>query len=162
MVLICPYFGYFLLFGLWPQPPAVRRREGGGGFEGVCSNPPLASKKFYAHRLAVHFKCPTIWKCSNSLAAIENHHCPNKSGYSYWAGRMCTHKLFTPQRSRVHHAVLPAMVPSLVEIRSHLAQQMHTWTAKKKWMQYTASHVATTALFLSQNCLRSNLRASNI
>ena len=35
-----------------------------------------------------------------------------------------------------------------------------TWTAIN-WMQYFASRVATTALLLSQNGLRSNLRASN-
>ena len=37
---------------------------------------------------------------------------------------------------------------------------MRTWTAKS-WMQYSSSHVATTALLLSQNGLGSNLRASN-
>ena len=37
---------------------------------------------------------------------------------------------------------------------------MHTWTAKN-WMQYSTSHVASTALLLSQNGLRSNLRASS-
>ena len=31
---------------------------------------------------------------------------------------------------------------------------MHTWTAKT-WIQYSASHVATTAPLPSQNCLRS-------
>ena len=46
-------------------------------------------------------------------------------------------------------AVLPTLVPSLLEIRSQLAQQMHTWTARN-WMQYSGSHVATTALVLSQ------------
>ena len=51
-------------------------------------------------------------------------------------------------------------MPSLIEIPSQLALQMHTWTAKN-WMQYSASHVATTALLLSQNGLRSNSRASN-
>ena len=35
-----------------------------------------------------------------------------------------------------------------------------SWTAKN-WMQYSASRVATMALPLSQNGLRSNLRASN-
>ena len=44
----------------------------------------LASKRFYIHRLTVHFKCPTIWKWSTSLAIIiENHHFPNRIGYSY-------------------------------------------------------------------------------
>ena len=38
---------------------------------------------------------------------------------------------------------------------------MHTWTAKN-WMQCSVSHVATMALHLSQNGLRSNLRASNL
>ena len=38
---------------------------------------------------------------------------------------------------------------------------MHTWTAKN-WMQCSASHVATTTLLLSQNGLRSNLRAPNL
>ena len=37
---------------------------------------------------------------------------------------------------------------------------MHTWT-DKNGTQYSMSHVATTALLLSQNGLRSNLRASN-
>ena len=30
-----------------------------------------------------HFMCPTVWKWSTSLAAIENHRCPNESGCSY-------------------------------------------------------------------------------
>ena len=34
--------------------------------------------------------------------------------------------------------------------------------AFKNWMQYCVGHVATTALPLSQNGLRSNLRASNL
>ena len=42
-------------------------------------------------------------------------------------------------------AVLPNLVPPLMEIRSQLAYQMHTWIAKN-WMKYSASHVATTAL----------------
>ena len=37
---------------------------------------------------------------------------------------------------------------------------MHMWPAET-WMQYSASHVATTALLMSQNGLRSNLRASD-
>ena len=37
---------------------AQARRQ--GGFEGVRSNPPFGSKRFYMHRLTVHFKCPTV------------------------------------------------------------------------------------------------------
>ena len=36
---------------------------------------------------------------------------------------------------------------------------VHIWTGKN-WLQYYAGHVGTTALLLSQNGLRSNLRAS--
>ena len=50
-----------------------------GGFEGGCSNLPFTSKRCYIHRLTVHFKCPTV----TSLAAIENHRCPNESGCNY-------------------------------------------------------------------------------
>ena len=60
-------------------------REGGSrGFEVVCSNPPfLASKRFYMHRLTVHFKCPTVWNWSTSLDAIENYCRQNNSSCSY-------------------------------------------------------------------------------
>ena len=37
---------------------------------------------------------------------------------------------------------------------------MHTWTAKNR-MQYSASQVASMAVLLFQNVLRSNLRTSN-
>ena len=37
---------------------------------------------------------------------------------------------------------------------------IHGYDTGKNWMQYSADHVATTALLLSQNGLRSNLRAS--
>ena len=43
-----------------------------------------------------------------------------------------------------------------VENQCQLPQQRNIWTAKT-WMQYFVSHVATTALLLSQNGLRSNL-----
>ena len=36
----------------------------------------------------------------------------------------------------------------------------YTWPAKN-WMQYSARHAAITALLLSHNCLRSNLKAFN-
>ena len=54
-----------------------------GGSRGFARTPLLISKRFYIHRLAVHFKCPTVRKWSSSLASIENHRCPNESGYSY-------------------------------------------------------------------------------
>ena len=51
---------------------------------GFTRTPLLASKRFYVHRLAARFKCPTVGNgplvCS--LAAIENHH-KNKSGCSF-------------------------------------------------------------------------------
>ena len=37
---------------------------------------------------------------------------------------------------------------------------VHIWTGKR-WMQYSASHLATAAVLLSQNSLRSHLRASS-
>ena len=48
------------------------------------------------------------------------------------------------------------IVPSLIEIQL----SKYTRTTKNS-MQYSASHVATTILLLSQNGLRSNIRASN-
>ena len=65
-----------------------------------------------------------------------------------------------PSTDVTPHAVLPTLdlVPSLVKIPGQLAQQMRTWIAKN-WMQYSVSHVTITALLLSQNGLRSNLRA---
>ena len=42
------------------------RRQGGGGWGGLLE----PSKRFYMHCLTVHFKCPTIWNWSTSLAAI--------------------------------------------------------------------------------------------
>ena len=59
---------------------AHRQGGGGGGFEGVRSL--LASKRFYIHRL--HILSPLHLKVVHySLAAIENHSCPNESGCSY-------------------------------------------------------------------------------
>ena len=59
------------------------RPVGRGGSRGFARTPLFTSKRFYMHRLTVHFKCPTVWKWSTSLAAIENHRCPNESDYSY-------------------------------------------------------------------------------
>ena len=60
----------------WSICLQVRR----GGFEGVRANPPFDLQK------TAHFKYPTIWKWSTSLAASEDRRCPNKSGYSYSTG----------------------------------------------------------------------------
>ena len=55
--------------------------RGGGGVRGVRSNPPFGLQKIL---YTVHFKCLTIGKWStSSLAAIENHRCPSKSGCCY-------------------------------------------------------------------------------
>ena len=67
--------------------PAIQARRQ-GGFEGVRSNPPFwPLKDFLYIALTVHFKCPTVGKWSttgtSSLAAVENHRCPSKSGCSY-------------------------------------------------------------------------------
>ena len=63
----------------------LARRQ--GGFEGVRSNPPFGLQKILYTALTVHFKCPTVGKWSttgtSSLAAVENHRCPSKSGCSY-------------------------------------------------------------------------------
>ena len=50
------------------------------------------------------------------------------------------------------------LVPSVMEIHCQLTQQMYIGKAKH-WMQYSANHIAITAVLLSQNNLRSNLRA---
>ena len=39
------------------------------------------SQKGFTHRLAMHFKYPTV--CKWSTAAIENHRCPSELGCSY-------------------------------------------------------------------------------
>ena len=59
------------------------RPVGRGGSRGFARTPLFTSKIFYIHRLSVYFKCPIVLKWSTSLAAIENHHCPNESGCSY-------------------------------------------------------------------------------
>ena len=69
-----------------------------GGFEGVRSNPLLASKDIYT-LLNCTLKCPTVGKWY-SLAAIENHRCPTKSG-----------RRFVPRglaRTRAHKTVYAA------------------------------------------------------
>ena len=62
----------------------VRRQR---GFKGVHLNPPFGLQKILYTALTVHFKCPTVGKWSttgtSSLAAVENHRCPSKSGCSY-------------------------------------------------------------------------------
>ena len=52
---------------------------GRGGVRGGSSEPPFDLQKNYYTPLT---KCPTVWKWSNSLPAIENHCCPNESGCS--------------------------------------------------------------------------------
>ena len=60
------------------------RRQGGGGFGGVRSNPPFDLQTILNTPLnRVHFKYPTIEKWYTSLAVIENHRCPYESGCSY-------------------------------------------------------------------------------
>ena len=108
--------------------PAGRSR----GLEEVHSNPPLLTSKYTA--LTVHFRCPTVWKWSTSLAAFENHCCQNLSGCCYAnffprrTGAERALELFTLQRwkdvcnSRVVLLVLSAhllfcqtLIPSLME-----------------------------------------------
>ena len=78
----------------------VSRQE---GFEEVRSNPVLDI--YMRTALTAHFKWPTVGKWSTStLAAIENHRCPSKSGCSYAAlfiedqRRTRARTLFMPQR----------------------------------------------------------------
>ena len=54
-------------------------RKSSRGFEWT----PFLVSKIYTYRLTVYFKCPSVWSWSTSLAAIENHCCPNKSGCNY-------------------------------------------------------------------------------
>ena len=64
-----------------------RQGGGGGGSRGFVRTPLLASKNFIYTALTGHFKCPTVGKwsstCTSSLAAVENHRCPSKSGCRY-------------------------------------------------------------------------------
>ena len=83
------------------------RPVGRGGSRGFARTPLLASKRFYTHCFnCTLFKCLTIGKWStSSLAAIENHRCPSKSGCSYADLRtmLCrtrARKLFTPLRRK--------------------------------------------------------------
>ena len=53
------------------------RPVGRGGSRGFARTPLLASKRFYMHRLTVHFECPTVrnwFSCFHSM----NHHRPKK------------------------------------------------------------------------------------
>ena len=63
------------------------RWQGGGGSRGSLEPPFWSPKDFIYTALTVHFKCPTVGKWSttgtSSLAAVENHRCPSKSGCSY-------------------------------------------------------------------------------
>ena len=62
----------------------IHRPVGRGSSRGFARTPLLASKRFIYTALTVHFKWLTIGKWStSSLAAIENHRCPSKSGCSY-------------------------------------------------------------------------------
>ena len=62
-------------------------RSRGGGFGGSLEPPFWPPKDTIYTALTVHFKCPTVGKWSttgtSSLAAVENHRCPSKSGCSY-------------------------------------------------------------------------------
>ena len=59
-----------------------------GGVRGGSLEPPFwPPKDFIYTALTVHFKCPTVGQWSttgtSSLAAVENHRYPSKSGCSY-------------------------------------------------------------------------------
>ena len=82
---LCRHFIYVLFDFIplasiynWGKPSSLQARHSrqGGGFEEVQANPPFDLQ-------AVHFEYPTVWKWSTSLAAMENHHCPNVSGCDY-------------------------------------------------------------------------------
>ena len=62
-----------------------------GGVRGGSLEPPFWPPKDIMHRLAVHFKYPTVQcKWSTSFTAIENHRCPNEFGCSYAPCGTCT------------------------------------------------------------------------
>ena len=69
-----------------------------------------------------------------------------------------TYSLHAISTSVTPPAVSPTVVPSFVDIPfdvSQLSKSVYAiWTAKN-WMQYSASHVATTALLQFQSGLRS-------
>ena len=65
---------------------------GRGCSRGFARTPLLGSKRFYIHHLTVYFKCPTVWKWSTSLTAIENHRLQNESGSgSSYASHLFSH-----------------------------------------------------------------------
>lgn len=109
------------------------RRQGNS--RGFTRTPFLASKRFYIHRSTVHFECPTVWNWSSSLDAIENHRRPhNQRGMR--ARISCLRRCDEGRNVTISAAqeftnclpsdvttpaVLPTLVPSLLEIRSQLA-----------------------------------------
>ena len=131
-----------------------------------------------------------IYQAPVALNAIENHRRQIKSGCSYaslfmeWNARV---SCFTPLRLKdahktcVNKSLFQALESSpvvFVVTQCHptcccanlSTFSLENWKSgglanayvdSQNWMQYSASHVATTALLLSQNSLKSNLRASN-
>ena len=131
-------------------------RPVGRGVRGGSSEPPFwpPCKRFYMHHLTVYFERSTIWNWFSSLHAIENHCRPNKFGHGgparnvcvsclrHCDERMCVNKCiaisgaqeFTsrPPNDVTPPAVLPNLVPFLLEIRSQLAGLANAYVNSQK------------------------------
>ena len=169
---------YFVIV-LLPRP------VGRGGSRGFKRTPLFTSNRFYIHCLTVHFKCPTVWKSHCYWESLLSkrvwlqlcefvHGGPARNAHVSYLCRCewkdahkCIHKSLVqalescPSSDVTPPAVLPTLVRTFSRGNSKSTGLANIHGQPKIGCNIAASHVATTALLLSQNSLRSNLRASN-
>ena len=142
-------------------------RPVGTGVGGSLKSPHLTSKGFYTLP-SYTFMPYIVSKPSTSLDAIESHHRPNKfgcatrlllrtSGWIQWVSAQKEAETEQPGP----FVSLPAVLFFCKSLMSAgLVSVIHGYNTGENWMQYSADHIATTALLLFQNGPRTNLRAS--
>ena len=145
------------------------------GLEGVRSNPPFDLQKILQLYIlsVLPFESGLLVSLLSRITAVQTSLVTAMRVCSWRTSAKRARKLFTllrwkdareytcvnkslvlvlescPSSDVTPPAVLPTLVPSLVEVQSQLAQQMHTWTAING-MQYFASHVSASVPKWSQ------------
>ena len=137
---------------------------------GFAQTPVLAFKRFYMPRLAIHFKCLTVITGALALlpllsiqASVFVYGGPADTYSLYISLSSSSFSVFSAYYFTICHPTCCSVNQRNFSHGNSMSAglaDVHIWTGKN-WMQYYAGHVATMSLLLSQNGLKSNLRASN-
>ena len=137
---------------------------------GFARTPVLAFKRFSMPCLAIHFKCLTVITGALALLPLLSIQAsafvyggPADTYSLYISLSSSSFSVFSAYYFTICHPTCCSVSQGNFSHGNSMSAglaNVNIWTGKN-WIQYYAGNVATTSLLLSQNGLKSNLRASN-